>query len=145
MAEELISPEELFAKILELPPKPKNTYGCGLENGESVSELFQFCMHFFHTASVRLYGDDADRVDVSTWTPDNLKLIADYFESLGYKIIVSIIDPVNDTNNMLGHYYALRYNRPGVETEDDLTLNQLYYLLKINKTGIYYVLSFDIL
>ena len=145
MSEEVIGPEELFAKILELPPKSKNTYGCGLEDGTSVSELFQFCMHFFHTASVRLYGDDNDRVDVSTWTPDNLKLIGDYFESLGYKITVSIIDPANDPNNMLGHYYTLRYNRPGVETEDDLQLNQLYYLLKINKTGMYYILSFDIL
>jgi hypothetical protein len=102
-------------------------------------------MHFFHTASVRLYADELGRVDVSTWTPDNLKLIGDYFESLGYKLNVSILDPANDANNMLGYYYALRYNRPGVETEKDLKLNQLYYLLKINKTGFYYVLSFDIL
>ena len=145
MSEEVIGPEELFAKILASHPKSKNTYGCGLEDGTSVSELFQFCMHFFHTASINLYGDDEGRVDVSTWTPDNLKLIADYFESLGYKITVSIIDPANDPNNMLGHYYTLRYNRPGVETEDDLQLNQLYYLLKINKTGMYYILSFDIL
>lgn len=144
MAEEIIDSEELFNKILSAPPKPKNTYGCGLEDG-SICELFQFCMHFFHTASVRLYGDDSGRVDVSIWTQDNLKLIGDYFESLGYKINVSVIDPINDTNNMLGHYYALRYNRPGVDTEDNLKLNQLYYLLKINKTGIYYVLSFDIL
>lgn len=145
MSEEIIGPEELFAKILSKPPKPAKTYGCGLEDGTSVCELFQFCMHFFHTASIKLYGDDAGRVDVSAWGPGNLKLIGDYFESLGYKITVSIIDPANDTNNMLDHYYALRYNRPGVETEDDLKLNQLYYLLKINKTGMYYILSFDIL
>lgn len=142
--EEIIGPEELFAKILSASPKPKNTYGCGLEDGASITELFQFCMHFFHTASVRLYGDSAGRVDVSSWTPENIKLISDYFESLGYKITVSIIDPTNDPNNMLGHYYTLRYNRPGVETEDNLMLNQLYYLLKINKTGMYYILSFDI-
>lgn len=145
MSEEIIGPEELFAKILSKPPKSPKTYGCGLEDGASVCELFQFCMHFFHTASVQLYGDNSGRVDVSTWGPDNLKLISDYFESLGYKINVSIIDPANDSNNMLGHYYVLRYNRPGVETEDDLCLNQLYYLLKINKTDMYYILSFDIL
>lgn len=143
--EEIIGPEELFNKILSAPPKTKNTYGCGLEDGASVCELFQFCMHFFHTASVRLYGDDSGKVDISTWTQDNLKLIGDYFQSLGYKINVSIIEPSNDPNNLLGHYYTLRYNRPGVETEDDLQLNQLYYLLKINKTGMYYVLSFEIL
>jgi len=142
--EEIIGPEELFARILSEPPNPINTYGCGLENGTSVCELFQFCMHFFHTASVRLYGDSEGRVDISTWTPTNLKLISDYFNSIGYKINVSIIDPANDTNNMLGYYYSLRYNRPGVETEDNLILNQLYYLLKINKTGMYYILSFDI-
>jgi hypothetical protein len=143
--EELIGPEELFNKILSTPPKPKNTYGCGLEEGSSILELFQFCMHFFHTASVKFYGDNNGNVDVSNWTQDNLKLISDYFESLGYKLTVSIIDPTNDTNNMLGHYYTLRYNRPGVETEEKLMLNQLYYLLKINKTGMYYILSFDIL
>ena len=143
--EEIIGPEELFNKILSAPPKPSNTYGCGLEEGTSITELFQFCMHFFHTASVKLYGDSDRKVDVSTWSQDNLNLIGDYFQSLGYKLNVSIIDPNNDTNNMLGHYYTLRYNRPGVETEEKLMLNELYYLLKINKTGMYYILSFDIL
>lgn len=143
--DEIIEPEELFNKILSVPPKSKKTYGCGLEDGTSVSELFQFCMHFFHTASVRLYGDDYGKVDISTWTQGNINLIDDYFQSIGYKINVSIIDPANDPNNSLGYYYTLRYNRPCVETEDNLLLNQLYYLLKINKTGMYYVMSFDIL
>ena len=142
---EYIEPEQLFEKILSDDPKPPKTYRCGLDDSPCMTELFKFCMHFFHTASVRLYGDQNGAVDVSSWTQDNIALINEYFMSLSYRFNVSIIDPANDPNNLLRYYNELRYNRPNIENEIDLQLNQMYYILRIHKTGLYYIVSFDAL
>lgn len=137
---------DLFVRILGDVPKPLGTYRFQIGDVDgNILALFEFCMDFFHTASKHLYGDSDGTVDITRWDYSNIEVLRNYFRSMCINFNVRIIDPGNDVNNELVYYYKRRYDRTELVNETNVILSDLYYILKINKTGMYYILSYDII
>lgn len=137
---------DLFVRILDDVPKQLGTYRFQIGDVDgNILDLFEFCMDFFHTASKHLYGDSDGTVDITRWDYSNIEVLRNYFRSMCINFNVRIIDPGNDVNNELVYYYKRRYDRPELVNETNVLLSDLYYILKINKTGMYYILSYDII
>lgn len=122
-------------------PKEKNTIKLELsDNVENLHiglHIFQELLMIFTSGIKYLFGNGNETVNITILTKDDIYLMNQYFESMGFKIVIDIFTIVEYLSNMkLPNYFI---NKELIK--EDTMLRDLYY--ERNLDGIIYRISFD--
>jgi len=124
------------------PPKEKNSIKLELKQEDKDIKIglmiFQELLMIF-TAGIKYHFSKDEKVDITKLTEENINLINEYFESVGFIINIDIFTIEEYLTNMkLPNYFK---NKDLIK--DDTLLKDIYYETAVNL--MIYRISFDFL
>jgi len=134
-------PEDFIEFLFGKEPQPKNTIKLEIDPPEKNKHIglhiFQQLLQIFVDGLKYLYGED-DKVDIQKLTNNNIKMMSNYFLSIGYQLVFETFDKSNyepKPNVFVDHTLI----------KPDTSLNEFYYELMSeneHKVPIVYRVSF---
>ena len=123
--------------------KPQEKNSIKLELNDNIENLhiglhiFQELLMIFTSGIKYLFGNGNESVNITLLTEEDIKLMNQYFESMGFKIIIEVFTIIEYLNNMkLPNYFI---NKDLIK--EDTMLRDFYY--ERNLDGNIYRISFD--
>jgi len=134
--------DEFTIFLFSEPPKEKNSIKLELNPGDKNIKIglmiFQELLMVF-TAGIKYHFSEDEKVDITKLTEENIKLMNEYFASIGYKIIIETFTIEEYLSNMkLPNYF-----KDQKLIKDDTLLKDIYYETSIDMK--IYRISFDFL
>ena len=124
------------------PPKEKNSIKLELNSKDKDIKIglmiFQELLMIF-TAGIKYHFSEDEKVDITKLTEENIKLINEYFESIGFTISIDVFSIGEYLTNMKLPNYFLNKDL----IKDDTLLKDIYYETSIDMK--IYRISFDFL
>ena len=104
-------------------------------NDMDVKDVFEFLLTFFTEGMKLLYGDSRGKVDLSQLSESDIRLLAQYIQSIGFGCQIAVYPP-EEANNY--DFMAIKYTN--VQITSDTKLEELKLPLRSKDTV--YVISF---
>ena len=124
------------------PPKEKNSIKLELNSKDEDIKIglmiFQELLMIF-TAGIKYHFSEDEKVDITKLTEENIKLMNEYFASIGFTINIDVFSIEEYLTNMKLPNYFLNQDL----IEDDTLLKDIYYETSIDMK--IYRISFDFL
>lgn len=124
------------------PPKEKNSIKLELNSkGQDIKiglMIFQELLMIF-TAGIKYHFSEDEKVDITKLTEENIKLMNEYFASIGFTISIDVFSIEEYLTNMKLPNYFLNQDL----IKDDTLLKDIYYETSIDMK--IYRISFDFL
>ena len=124
------------------PPKEKNSIKLELNSKDEDIKIglmiFQELLMIF-TAGIKYHFSEDEKVDITKLTQENIKLMNEYFASIGFTINIDVFSIEEYLTNMKLPNYFLNQDL----IEDDTLLKDIYYETSIDMK--IYRISFDFL
>ena len=124
------------------PPKEKNSIKLELNSKDKDIKIglmiFQELLMIF-TAGIKYHFSEDEKVDITKLTQENIKLMNEYFASIGFTINIDVFSIEEYLTNMKLPNYFLNQDL----IEDDTLLKDIYYETSIDMK--IYRISFDFL
>jgi len=132
--------DELVNNIFNRQPKPAKCIQLQFIENLSISEIFEFLISFFTEGAKYKYGEDKSdpntKVDITKWTHKELDLMKEYFASIGFKLIVDIMENNPTTISSIKNYKSINIT-------NQTKLTELKFSIGVGT--LVYVISFDYL
>ena len=134
--------DEFTIFLFSEPPKEKNSIKLELNPGDKNIKIglmiFQELLMVF-TAGIKYHFSKDEKVDITSLSEEDIKLMNEYFASIGYKIIIETFTIEEYLSNMkLPNYF-----KDQKLIKDDTLLKDIYYETSIDMK--IYRISFDFL
>ncbi len=104
-------------------------------NDMDIKDVFEFLLTFFTEGMKLLYGDSRGKVDLSQLSESDIRLLAQYIQSIGFGCQI-VVYPPEEANNY--DFMAIKYTN--VQITSDTKLEELKLPLRSKDTV--YVISF---
>ena len=107
-------------------------------NDMDIKDVFEFLLTFFTEGMKLLYGDSRGKVDLSQLSESDIRLLAQYIQSIGFGCLITVYPP-KEANKY--DFMAIKYTN--VQITSNTKLEELKLPLRSKDTV--YVISFTYL